>query len=377
MPVLLTTRELDIGGVARDVTNSAIHLDRSAFEPHVACYQASGMRYEELRAAGIPVLHVPVDSLRSTSALSSAFHIARYIREHGIQVLHSYDPSSVFAVPIARMLGLPAIIGSQLTHRELLDKKTRHLLRMPDRIADTILVNCEALRRDMIHHKYVPPARVEVCYGGVDTSRFCQTEFPKPEGMPKASLVFGTVCALRPEKGLLLLQEAFAKLARVRQSMALVIVGSGPELPRVEANAARLEIRALSLFVPATPAVAQWMRAMDIFVLPSYSEGFSNSLLEAMACGCAVIGSDAGGTPEVIEDGRRGLLFRVGDAGDLSSKMAMLAIDANVRARLSDAGTRFVREHLTVEIAARRIAAVYETVLRRNVAVHLPGNTVE
>ena len=90
-----------------------------------------------------------------------------------------------------------------------------------------------------------------------------------------------------------------------------------------------------------------------------------------MACRCAVIGSCAGGTPELLEDGRLGLLFRVGDAAHLSEKMAVLALDANLRKRLGDAAARFVRERLTVEISAKRMAAIYEMVLCRNGAAHL------
>jgi glycosyltransferase involved in cell wall biosynthesis len=376
IPVLLTTRALDIGGVERDVTKIAIHLNRSRFEPHVGCYQASGMRYEELRAAGVPLLHLPMDSLLSSSAVASAIRMRRFIRDRGIKVLHSYDPSGVFAMPIARMLALPAIVGSQLTHREILDERTRRLLRISDRIADTVVVNCQALRRHMIEEEHVPASRIEVCYGGVDTAKFTPADSPKPELVAKASLVIGTVCVLRPEKGLRLLQEAFARLGCVRQSMALVIVGSGPELPNLEANAARLEISDSSVFVPATPAVVPWMRAMDIFVLPSFSEGFSNSLLEAMACRCAVIGSSVGGTPELIENGQRGLLFRAGDAPDLSEKLATLAVDANLRTRLGDTAARFVHEQLTVEISAERTAAIYEMVLRRNGAGYLVSDSV-
>jgi glycosyltransferase involved in cell wall biosynthesis len=377
IPVLLTTRELDIGGVERDVTNIAIHLNRPRFEPHVVCYQASGMRYEELRAAGIPLLHLPVDSLLSRSAVTSAIRMRQFIRDRGIKVLHSYDPSGVFAIPIARMLGVPAIISSQLTDRKILDKRTHRLLRLSDRIADTTVVNCQALRHHMIEEEHVPANRIEVCYGGVDTAKFSPAvHSPKPGLVAKASLVIGTVCVLRPEKGLRLLQEAFARLGLMRQGMALVIVGSGPELPGLEANAARLEIRNSSVFVPATATVISWMRALDIFVLPSYCEGFSNSLLEAMACGCAVIGSNVGGTPELIDNGRRGLLFRAGDAADLSAKIAMLAVDANLRTRLADTAARFVREQLTVEMFAERTAAIYEMVLRRNGAACLVSDSV-
>jgi glycosyltransferase involved in cell wall biosynthesis len=147
--------------------------------------------------------------------------------------------------------------------------------------------------------------------------------------------------------------------------MKLVMVGSGVELPRLEANAARLGIVGASVFIPATGQVAEWLRAIDIFVLPSYSEAFSNSLLEAMACGCAVIGSRVGGTPELIGDNERGLLFTSGDCADLARQLAKLVEDKSLRLELAGRAARFARENLTIEIAARRTAEIYEKWLRR------------
>ena len=89
-----------------------------------------------------------------------------------------------------------------------------------------------------------------------------------------------------------------------------MIVGSGVELESLQENAGRLGIGDAIDFVPATRDVPDWLRKIDIFVLPSYSEAFSNSLLEAMACGCAVVGSRVGGTPELTgSNEERGLLF--------------------------------------------------------------------
>lgn len=365
VPVLLTVRELDQGGVERDVAKIATHLDRSRFEPHVASYNNRGMRYDELRAAGIPFLHLPVAAVFSRAGVSAAILLGRYIVEHSIQVLHSYDPSAVLGVPVARSVGVPVVISSQLSYREILDWRTQFLLRATDPFADAVLVNCEAMRRYMIEDEGVPAARVELCYNGVDITRFYSAGGPRPDVVAGASLVVGAVCALRPEKALTLLQEAFARVGGQRRNMKLLIVGSGAELPRLEANAARLGIAGASVFVPAVSDVAPWMRPIDIFVLPSYSEAFSNALLEAMACGCAAIGSRVGGTPELIGDDERGLLFTSGDAADLAAKLSKLIEDPPLRRELAARAAQFARENLTIEIAARRTAAIYEKLLRR------------
>ena len=366
VPVLLTVRELDQGGVERDVAKIAVYLDRTRFTPHVAAYYAHGLRYEELKSAGIPLLHLPVRSLTSREAIRSGFRLGQYIRAHGIKIVHSYDASGIFALAVARMTGVKVTISSQLSYREILDPKTQMLLRWADRYSDAIFVNCEAIKKYMIEDEHLAAAKVELCYNGVITTEFFPAEEPKPGELPPADLVIGTVCALRQEKGLPLLQEAFAKLNFPGRKLQLVIVGSGVELPRLQENAARLGIGDASVFMPAQRNVAQWMRAMDIFVLPSFSEAFSNSLLEAMACGCCVVGSRVGGTPELIGDSTRGLLFEPRNSQDLADRLTQLIEDKCLRGELGRRAAQHARENLSIEIAAKRTADIYDQLLDRH-----------
>ena len=365
VPVLLTVRELNCGGIERDVTKIALKIDRSRFEPHVASYQAAGMRFEELSRAGVPFLHVPLCSMKSPTALSAAMRVRRYIREHGIRLTHAYDSSAIFLAPIARALRVPAVLSSTLGNRDLLDQRTRRQVRWTDKIVDSVVVNCEAMRRHMIDDEHVPTGRIELCYNGVDTAEFYPAAARKPEPVANASFVIGAVCVLRPEKALDLLQEAFARVRHLQPGMKLLIVGSGPELPRLEANSRRLGLLDDCVLVPATREVPQFLRACDIFVLSSHSEAFSNGLLEAMACGCGVVGSRVGGTPELIGNEERGLLFQPGDADDLAAKLTALIENESLRREFGARAAEFARRKLSIEIAAARMAEIYELVLHR------------
>jgi glycosyltransferase involved in cell wall biosynthesis len=368
VPILLMVRELDHGGVERDVTKIALHLDRTRFLPHVATYYAEGMRYEELRSAGIPILHLPVRKLVSTETIRSGCKLFRYIHVHGIKVVHSFDASGVFGLAIARMARVPVVIGSQLGYRDILDPNTQRLLRFADRYSHAILVNCEAMRRHMIDDEHVPDDRIELCYNGVDTVQFYPGPAVKPVPVADASLVIGTVSVLRPEKALDLLQEAFARIRHLKPGMKLLIVGSGPELSRLEANSRRLGLQNQCVFVPATPLVPEYLRVFDIFVSCSSSEAFSNAILEAMACGICAVGSNVGGTPELIGNDVRGLLFQSGDAGDLANKLNTLIENDGLRREFGTRAAEFARTTLSIEIAARRMADIYETMLRRKAA---------
>lgn len=280
--------------------------------------------------------------------------------------MHAYDSSVVFVAPIARASRVPAILSSALGYRDLLDRRTRWQVRWTDKIVDAIVVNCEAMRRHMVEDEDVPNGRIELCYNGVDTTEFYPDPARKPESLTNALLVIGAICVLRPEKALDLLQDAFAHVRALKPGVKLLIVGSGPELPRLQAHSHRLGIQDDCKFVPATALVPQFLRGFDIFVLPSLSEAFSNGLLEAMACGCCVIGSRVGGTPELIADGERGLLFEPGDAADLAAKLTTVIENESLRRTLGARAADFARNSFSIETAAERMAVIYNNLLRRN-----------
>jgi glycosyltransferase involved in cell wall biosynthesis len=369
IPILLMVRELGLGGIERDVTKLALRIDRSRFTPFVATYKPEGPRYEELQKAGVPVLHLKFPSLVSVAAVRAAAQFRAFVRKHRIEVVHAFDPISVFAVPLARLLRVPVVLSSQLGHRELQDTRTRNQLRYVDRWSDIVVVNCEALRTHLDTGYSVPRERIELCYNGVETKEFYPAPAQRPERVRNAPLVIGAVCVLRPEKGLDLLQNAFAGVRQLLPGVKLMIVGSGPELGRLQANAERLGLGEDCVFLPAVASVAPILRSIDIFVSASHSEAFSNALLEAMACGCCVVGSRVGGTPELIGENERGLLFTNGSSDDLKEKLAALMTNPDLRRRLAVSAAEFAKNNLSMERNVQRASDIYTMLLDRK---HVP-----
>ena len=212
-PVLLMVRELNIGGCERDLTKIALRLDRARFEPHVACFIDEGFRAAELRAAGVPVLRLPVRSLMGRSTVEGAFRMRRYIREHGIRLVHAFDvPTDLFGIPAARWAGVPAV-ASQLSYRSMYSKLGRVSMALIDRMADRMVVNSHAVARELVEERGVRAEKICVSHNGVDTSEFYPVAgAPRPVALEGASLVIGSVCALRAEKRLDLLIRAFARV---------------------------------------------------------------------------------------------------------------------------------------------------------------------
>jgi glycosyltransferase involved in cell wall biosynthesis len=150
------------------------------------------------------------------------------------------------------------------------------------------------------------------------------------------------------------LMEAFRKVKAGRLGIKLVVVGSGPMLEELQAGG-----DADCHFEPAVRNVAPWLRAMDVFVLPSLSEALSNALMEAMGCGCCPVVSDTGGNPELVTDGETGLLFPAGDAAALADRLGRLVDGAEYRRGLAARAESRIRERFTREQAARVMGGIY------------------
>lgn len=363
VPVLLMSRALDGGGSERQLAEVARGLDRSRFAPHAGCFYRGGVREEDLRAAGVPVVEFPVRSLVSCSAVRAAKQFGEYVHAHGIRLVHTFDvPANLFGVPAARWFRVPAVLSSQRAFRHLTPGISHHLLRMTDLMVDAVVVNSAQLRRTLIEQDRIPAGKLRLCYNAIDTESF------RPEGESKRGAlppgrVIGAVSLLRPEKGIATLLRAFARVQAECAPVTLVLVGDGPCRADLESLAGQLGIAAGCRFAGQVSDVRPWLRAMDLFVQPSLSEALSNSLLEAMATGCAAIATRTGGNPEAIDHGRTGLLCEAGDVEGMAACLRGLLTDEEQRQKLAEAGRREIRARFAARASIARFEALYEELL--------------
>jgi glycosyltransferase involved in cell wall biosynthesis len=353
--VLLLSYWLEPGGTERQLTAVATRMDRSRFEPRAGCILARGSCLGELRDAGVPVAEFPMRGLLRPSYWRAVSRLRKYIREERIDIVHSFDvPATLFAVPVARAAGAPAVLSSQRAYRDLTPGK-RPFLRLTDHMVDGIVVNSSAVRDDLIRRDRVPSTLIHYCPNGVDLD-----VFSPPGERRKGPVRIGIVSWLRPEKSIETLIDAFAKLRETGVEATLTVVGGGQMSEALQRRAVEKNLVADCHFEPLTRSVAEWLRSFDIFVLPSRSEALSNALMEAMACGCCSIASRTGGNPELIEHGVSGLLFSPGAVEDLTEKLRLAASDPVLRVELASAGARRIREGYSLAASVRRLEEIYD-----------------
>ncbi len=143
-----------------------------------------------------------------------------------------------------------------------------------------------------------------------------------------------------------------------------MVVGEGPELTALRSLAESLGVADRVRFEGARQDVVAYLRAADIFVLPSRSEGLSNALLEAMACGLACVATPVSGTAELLAD-RRGVLVPPGDVAAWAGALGPLSADAAARSEIGARAAAHVRATFSIEATADKLVAAYERVLSR------------
>jgi glycosyltransferase involved in cell wall biosynthesis len=214
---------------------------------------------------------------------------------------------------------------------------------------------------------YLGQVPVHLIPNGVDTAVYqpagCgqKAALRRRLGWPESGLGFLYVGRFSPEKRLTMFLEVWSELAKKTAAGAFVaFVGEGIERAGLEDGARRQRLPGRIFIHPPTAEVSPLYAAADVFVLPSVSEGLSNSLLEAMASGLAVLGSRVGGTREAVADGESGFLFEPQDEGDLRRQMRKLLDRPVLAAKLGVAARRAAVERYSME----KVAQAYEELYR-------------
>lgn len=338
-------------------------VDRTLIRPFVGVMRDHDFRRQDLEAASIPIHSFPLRSFASPGIVPALNRLRRFLRTTQIGLVHAFDtPGNIFAAFGARWAGVPVVLTSQRAHRSLSPPGQLQLLRWTDRMAAGIVVNCAYIRRHLIEDEGVDAARIHLCYNGIDITAF-RPDGPAARPRPADKLTVGVVCALRPEKNLPSLLSGFALARAERPELHLLVVGSGSELAALQQQAIDLHLGEGCTFVPAQKNAADWMRSIDIFVLPSRTEALSNSLMEAMACGCSVLASNVGGNPELVEEGRTGFLFESGQPAAIKEALLRLAADPALRDRLSGQATRLITKTFPLTASVRRMEEIYQMFL--------------
>jgi glycosyltransferase involved in cell wall biosynthesis len=368
------------GGTERQFVNLGLGLDRHRFEVHFGCLRSFGPLLGELQAAGIPVHNYDIPSFRHPRAVAAQVRLARDIRRFGIQVVHSYGfYSNVFAIPAARLAGA-SVVASIRDMGVYLSPAQRIAQRWMCRFADRVLVNATAIREWLVSDGY-DADRISVIPNGIDLSRFEQAADGRLHadlGLTASTPLIGVVGRVSRKKGLEDFLAAAAIVAPRFPDARFLIIGQPSFTPRGDkitvdgtyedalmALATQLGVRDRVVFTGFRSDVEQILPELAISLLPSLSEGLSNTLLESMAAGVAVIATRVGGSGEVVRDSENGLLVPPSDPRSLAEAISRLLDAPDFASRLGQAARKTIVDGYSMRQLVDRTSRFYESMLDR------------
>lgn len=293
-------------------------------------------RYEALAQAAEDVDWVPASVTLDGGPWARARAMAGFLRESRPDLLLTYNWGTIEWLFAARLAGLRAVV-----HHEdgFGPEETEHRLRRRNlarrvllRFARAVVVPSRRLEA-IARREWGSGSRLRYLPNGVDTVRF--TPGAREGGRP-GETVFLCVGALRPEKNQVLAVEALAR-ASCRERARLCLVGDGPDRADIAARALALGVQDRVELAGSVTDTAPWYRRADVFLIPSRTEQMPLSLLEAMATGRAVVGTDVGDVARMVADENRRWIVPPGDAASLARVLDEAATDPSACAALGEA----------------------------------------
>lgn len=372
--VVYLADKLDLSGTPLQIVELALHLDRKKFEPHFIVLshvdEKVRQRLEENKIGFDALGRGNWVQAKAGLDLWKLYHMFRRRQPH---LVHAYlATSNVLGAVVGRLARVPAILSS---HRDLGGFDGRWITRVnhwTDRwLIDRVTVNCRAVRDAVIKRSGLAAESIAVLYNGIALERFncadCRTHKRLELGLQADDFAMAVIANFHPAKGHRYLVEAFGSLAKRYANAKLLLCGycnDPPLLAALRRLVVEAGVETQVRFMGSRSDVPAILHAIEVLVAPSLSEGFSNSILEALAAGKPVVASKVGGNSEQIIDGVNGYLVPPADSGALENALEKLLSSPARLQLMGKAATTQVREQFSVEKMVEAHQKLYRQLLQ-------------
>lgn len=372
--VLHVAHSLDIGGTEKVVYDLIRTLNRDVVSSAIACIDHLGHFGAALQHEGYKVFVLGRNPGIDRNLIG---RLAQIVREGEFDVIHAqqytpyfYSLMSCFWLT-ARVRHRPKLVFTEHGIAHPYKKKLRRLLLNPVlfSFASSINTISRYTKNLLVEYDNYPPHRTAVIPNGVDITRFSQTTDPsslrEAVGLTSTTPVVGVVARLDPVKNHPMLFRAFKTVLHHRPECRLLVIGNGPEEGALKDLAESLEIHDRVLFLGARQDIPSLLQIVDVFALPSFSEGMSAALIESMAAGVPIVATDVGGNSEVVEHNVTGYLIPDNDETAMADRLLDLLRNPETRWRMGEAGRRRAAQLFSLQTMVNAYTDIYMHVAGR------------
>lgn len=355
--IMQVLTDTNIGGAGMWLLNFLEFYDREELDVTVVIPVGSALK-ERVEALDVRVIEAENIGDKSFSP-KGITALKNIISEENPDVVHTH--ASLSARIAAKLLKIPVI-----NTRHCIEPNKKGIKKLVYRtvnraLSDSAVAVSKAVC-DNLTDDGIPPEKVTVIYNGVQgLDRFSEADRARARekyGL-EGSCAVGIVARLEPVKNHMLFLEAAAAIHEINDRFRFVIVGDGSMEQKLKAEAERLGLSEAIVFTGYLQDTTEIMNAIDINVLTSDREALSLSLIEGMSAGKPSVTTDAGGTREVVENGKSGIVVPVGDAVNLSAAIIRIASDPELAASYGEEGMRIAREKFSPIEMCEKLTRLY------------------
>jgi glycosyltransferase involved in cell wall biosynthesis len=363
--VIHVLSDMKIGGAGRWLLNLLSSADKERFDIKVVLPKES-LLIDKVSKLGFEA--IPVDGMKDKSfdagAVSLLFNI---FRREKPQIVHTH--ASLSARLAARMAGAKII-----NTKHCIDSRKTGIKRLAasclnNLLSDSIIAVSAAAKQNMIDNG-IDEDKISVIYGGISPVKKLSPEekngVREHWGIAEGDIVVGIVARLAEVKGHKHFIDAAGIISRDNADVKFLIAGTGPKEQELKKLVEHQGLEDRVIFTGFVENVYEILNIIDINVISSLSEALCLSLIEGMFVGKPSVGTDTGGIPEIIKDGRNGYLVPVGDSSKLADTILKLVRDPILRKTMGEKGREMAAQSFTAGAMARGIEELYEAVVKKN-----------
>lgn len=360
--VVHVTYDMHIGGAEKVIANLVKYTDNELYDVSVYCLEKSvGLFGLTLIQDGFEVTS---SGRRSGLDIQLISKLRHYIKAKKIDIVHAHQYTP-FVYSVFASVGCKTKVIFTEHGRFFPDKKRlKRFLLNPflNILTHSVTAISSATKDALVKYENFPPKAIKVIYNGIE-----DPQLMIPDGkvsrddfdISADAIVLGAVSRLDVIKNHELMLAAISKSRAFFGNIILLIVGDGPERKKLEKLTVDLDLTDIVIFTGFREDAASLYRIMDIFLLPSFSEGTAMTLLEAMAARVPSVVSDVGGNPEIIIDGKSGLIFPSNDLVSFCQKLALLCESKERRIQMGEDARLSFEQRFTVDCMVGEYQKIY------------------
>lgn len=353
------------GGMERGILNLINYGDWERFAHAILCLTEAGAFAEQITA---PKCQLVEFHKQEGNDLRLPVRIATAARQYHVDILHARGWPTLIETALAGwMARVPRTIygfhGKTMQDLQGWGLKRRLLQRLMIRCYDQVVTLNSLMRTNLATSSGLPERCIRVIANGVDIETFYprkQSHLLRAEfGIPQDRFVIGNVARLDPVKNHEVILRALARLRGLGVRPYFLLVGEGWHRAALEYAIKQLDLKADVQLLGYSQRIPELLNCMDLYIQSSFYEGFSNTILEAMACGLPVVTTDVGGTTDLFSADQEGMFFSPDDDETLATLIWQLQQDPSARAALARRARLHVVEKFSVQTMVRHYEALY------------------